>query len=111
RPSAAWSVIPATAGQLDRRRKTIVCPITGLRPESDGRLGYLRSKKPRCMERLEAVSDAEDGLDILIGVATKLLAQPAHVDVEGARADGGAVAPDLHQERVARDDFPRVLHQ
>ena len=63
------------------------------------------------MERLEAVADAEDGLDVLIRIATQFLAQPAHVDVECARADGGAVAPDLHQKRITGDDFARVLHQ
>ena len=63
------------------------------------------------MERLEAVSDTEDRLDVLIGIAAQLLAQTAHVHVERARADLGAVAPDLHQKRFARNDFARVLHQ
>src|ERR1035437_5959214 len=84
---------------------------TGLRTERHGGTEEVGLKEPRGMERLEAVSDAENGLDVLIGIAAQFLAEPAHVDVECARADLGAVAPDLHQKRFARDDFARVLHQ
>ena len=54
-------------------------------------------KKARGMERLEAVPDAEDGLDVLVREPAQLLAQPAHVDVERARANLRAVAPNAHQ--------------
>ncbi len=33
------------------------------------------------------------------------------MDVERARADLDTVAPDLHQQGIARDDFARMLHQ
>ena len=48
-------------------------------------------KESRGMERLEAVSDTENGLDVLIGIAPQFLAQPPHVDVQSARTDLGAV--------------------
>ena len=46
------------------------------------------------MKGLEAVADAEDGLDVLVGVGAQLLAQAADVHVEGSGADLGAVAPN-----------------
>ena len=74
-------------------------------------MGTCGLEKTRGVEGLEAVADTEDGLDVLVGVAAELLAQTADVHVQRARADFGAVAPDLHEERFARDDLARVLHQ
>ena len=63
------------------------------------------------MKGLKAVADAENRLDILVGVVAELFAQAADVDVERARADLGAIAPDAHQQRLARDDLAGVLDE
>ena len=44
-------------------------------------------KEPRGMERLEPVANAENGFDVLVGIAAQFLAQPSHVDVQRACAD------------------------
>ena len=43
--------------------------------------------------------------------AAQLGAQPADVDVDGARAAGVAVAPDAREQLLAREDLPRALGQ
>ncbi len=58
----------------------------------------------------EAVAELLDGLD---GLAERrdLLAQPPHVHVDGPRAAGVAVAPDIREQEVPREHAPAVLHQ
>src|SRR5882724_8973555 len=84
---------------------------TRLHAQRDGGPGEVGLKKPGRAIGLKAVADAEDGLDVLIGVATQLFAEAADVYVESAGADLGAIAPDLHQQSFARNDLPGVLYQ
>jgi hypothetical protein len=63
----------------------------------------------RSVERLEAVPDSEDGLDVLIGERAEFLSQPPHMHIECASLDIRAIAPDAHEQRVARNDFPGML--
>src|SRR5262249_51398655 len=60
---------------------------------------------------LEAISDSEDHLDVLIRVPTQLLAEPPDVHVQDAGANVGTVTPDLHQQGFPRNDFANMLHQ
>src|SRR5712664_1664840 len=62
-------------------------------------------------ERLKAVTNPEDRFNILLAITAQLLAEPADMHIERARADLGAVAPDSPQQRLARDNLARVLHQ
>src|ERR1035441_4673502 len=83
----AGFAVPNAANALTRAAGVTVLPAArerdapGLCPESDGRSYGLGLTKSGGMERLEALSDAEDGLDVLIGIAAQLLAEPAQVDV------------------------------
>ena len=63
------------------RHQLLVYPVMDLRAESDGRFDGLVRKEPWRMERLEPVANAENGFDVLVGVAAQLLAQPSYVDV------------------------------
>src|SRR5918911_5733402 len=58
----------------------------------------------------KAVSEAANGFDParLSRVVLELLPEPPDVDVNRSRVDREVVSPDLAQERVAREDDPRV---
>jgi hypothetical protein len=68
-------------------------------------------EKPRRVVGLEAVPDAEDGLDVLIRIPAQLLAQAPNVYVERTRPNFGSIAPHPHEQRLAGYDFPCVLNQ
>src|SRR6266496_1964294 len=79
--------------------------------ERQGVFGHAGVEEPRRMEWLEPVPDTEDGLDVLVRISAQLLAKPADMNVERARADFGAVAPNPQKQRFARNDFACMLHQ
>ena len=56
----------------------------------------------------EPVPDADHGLD---QVVARLLPERADVDVDGARLHVGGVVPEPGEDRLARDDPPRALHE
>src|SRR5690349_15206395 len=70
-----------------------------------------RVKKARRVKRLEPIPDAEDRLDVLVGVRSQLLAQAADMNVQRAGSNFRAIAPNPKQQSLARDDLPRVLHE
>src|SRR5579883_1771974 len=61
----------------------------------------------------EAIAHSAHGLDQARsgGVLLQLLAQPAHMDVDGARITGIVVAPDILQELITRQHGAAILHQ
>src|SRR3954470_17628854 len=63
------------------------------------------------MKGLKSISDTEDGLDVLVGIRAEFLAEAAHVDVERTGADLRAVAPDAHQQRLARNNLAGMLDE
>ena len=68
-------------------------------------------KNLRSVERLETIPDAEDGLDVLVGIHTQFLAQPANVNIQRSGTNFGAVAPHTHQQCLSRDDLPGMLDE
>src|SRR5689334_3075999 len=60
---------------------------------------------------LEPVADTENCLDIKLGVLAELLPQAPDMDIQRARADLVAIAPDTLQKLPSSDDFAGVLHQ
>src|SRR5262249_51816320 len=51
----------------------------------------------RRMKGLESVPHAEDRFDVAVGIRAEFLTEAADMDVEGAGADFGTVAPNAHQ--------------
>ena len=61
--------------------------------------------------RLESVPYTEHGFDVGAAIVAEALAQAADVDVQGARPNIRAVAPDEHQQSVTRDELAGMTHQ
>ena len=59
---------------------------------------------------VELVAELLDGLD-RVGEERQLLAQPADVHVDRARAAGVLVAPDVAEQQIARQHAAAMLHQ
>src|SRR5690242_10378115 len=83
----------------------------GLRADGEGGTVYRRLLKSRRVKWLEAVSNPEDRLDVLVRVLTQFLTQPPDVYIQGAGPDVGSVTPDLHEQRFPGNDFSGVLHE
>jgi len=83
------------------------CPPRAVREDSGyrGRVAEER-KRARLTEGLEAIADAEDGLDVAISVGAELLAQAADMHVQGAGADLFAVAPNSQEKQTLEEGSP-----
>src|SRR3989442_1207843 len=88
------------------QRSRIGLSSQGHRRGRDGGRESLRQAK-----RLKSVTDAEDGLDVLLTILTEFLPQAANVHIERARANLVAITPDAHEQNLTGDDFTGVLHQ
>ena len=81
----------------------------GADPGDQARRVALGAGRPGpCQDRACLVADAADRHDDLgvLGVVLDLGAQPLHVDVDQAGVAGVAVAPDLLEQHLAREDLP-----
>ena len=61
----------------------------------------------------EPVAHAPDGENELWGIRVvfDFLAQPAHMNVYGARVDHSIITPHAHQQAVSREDHPAVANE
>src|SRR5438094_7124564 len=62
---------------------------------------------------LEPVAHVPDGENELWGIRVvfDFLAQPAHMNVYGARVDHSIITPHAHQQAVPCEDHPAVAHE
>src|ERR1035437_3314418 len=90
---------------FSRRADSEITLKSGLCADGYNGLTGGRVKKTRSVIRLETVPNAEDGLDVPVGIAAQFLSQPADMNIQRAGADFSPIAPDLHQQSFPGDDL------